>query len=35
VSVRYIELADYLAIAAEITRLDTPTLIRVTKGRPS
>jgi len=31
VSVRYIELADYLAIAAEITRLDTPTLIRVTK----
>jgi death on curing protein len=31
VSVRYVELADYLAIAAEITGLDTPTLIRVTK----
>lgn len=30
-SVRYVELADYLAIAAEITGLDTPTLIRVTK----
>jgi death-on-curing protein len=31
VSVRYVELADYLAISAEITGLDTPTLIRVTK----
>jgi hypothetical protein len=31
VSVRYVELADYLAIAAEITGLDTQTLIRVTK----
>jgi len=31
VSVRYVELADYLAIAAEITGLDTTTLIRVTK----
>jgi Fic/DOC family len=31
VSVRYVELADYLAIAAEITGLDTNTLIRVTK----
>jgi death-on-curing protein len=31
VSVRYVELADYLAIAAEITGLETPTLIRVTK----
>lgn len=30
-SVRYVELADYLAIAAEITGLDTTTLIRVTK----
>lgn len=30
-SVRYVELADYLAIAAEITGLDTHTLIRVTK----
>lgn len=30
-SVRYLEIADYLAIAAEITGLDTPTLIRVTK----
>ncbi len=30
-SVRYVELADYLAIAAEITGLDTLTLIRVTK----
>ena len=30
-SVRYVELADYLAISAEITGLDTPTLIRVTK----
>lgn len=30
-SARYVELADYLAIAAEITGLDTPTLIRVTK----
>jgi death-on-curing protein len=31
VSIRYVELADYLAIAAEITGLDTNTLIRVTK----
>jgi hypothetical protein len=31
VSIRYVELADYLAIAAEITGLDTTTLIRVTK----
>jgi death on curing protein len=31
VSVRYVELADYLAIAAEITGLDTATHIRVTK----
>jgi len=31
VSVCYVELADYLAIAAEITGLDTTTLIRVTK----
>jgi death-on-curing protein len=31
VSVRYVELVDYLAIATEITGLDTPTLIRVTK----
>jgi death-on-curing protein len=31
VSVRYVELADYLAISAEITGFDTPTLIRVTK----
>jgi len=31
VSVRYVELADYLAISAEITGLDTPTLIRVAK----
>lgn len=30
-SVRYVELADYLAIAAEITGLDTFTLLRVTK----
>jgi hypothetical protein len=30
VSVRYIELADYLAIATEVTGLDTNTLIRVT-----
>lgn len=30
-SIRYIEIADYLAIAAEITGLATPTLIRVTK----
>lgn len=30
-SVSFVELADYLAIAAEITGLDTPTLIRVTK----
>jgi hypothetical protein len=31
VSIHYVELADYLAIAAEITELDTNTLIRVTK----
>jgi death-on-curing protein len=31
VSVRYVELADYLAIAAEITGLDTHILTRVTK----
>jgi death on curing protein len=31
VSVRYIELADYLAIATEVTGLDANTLIRVTK----
>jgi death-on-curing protein len=31
VSIRYVELADYLAIAAEITGLDTNTLIHVTK----
>jgi death-on-curing protein len=31
VSIRYIELADYLAIAAEITGLDPTTLTRVTK----
>ena len=30
-SIRYVELADYLAIAAEITGLDTDTLVRVTK----
>lgn len=30
-NVRYVELADYLAIAAEITELDTNALIRVTK----
>ncbi len=30
-SICYVELADYLAIAAEITALDTNTLIRVTK----
>lgn len=30
-SIRYIELADYLAIAAEITGLDPATLTRVTK----
>lgn len=30
-SVRYVEIADYLAIAAEITGLDTPALVRVTK----
>lgn len=30
-SIHYVELADYLAIAAEITGLDTNTLIRVTK----
>ncbi len=30
-SIRYVELADYLAIAAEITGLDTNTLIHVTK----
>lgn len=26
-SIRYVDLADYLAIAAEITELDTTTLI--------
>jgi death-on-curing protein len=31
VSVRYVELTDYLAIAAEITGLDANTLIRVTR----
>jgi hypothetical protein len=31
VSIHYVELADYLAIAAEITELDINTLIRVTK----
>jgi hypothetical protein len=31
VSIRYIELVDYLAIAAEITGLDTTTLTRVAK----
>jgi hypothetical protein len=31
VSIRHIELADYLAIAAEITGLDTNTLIHVTR----
>lgn len=30
-SVRYVEIADYLAIAAEITGLEPSTLIRVTK----
>ena len=30
-SIRYIELLDYLAIAAEITGLDTTTLTRVAK----
>ncbi len=30
-SIRYIELTDYLAIAAEITGLDPATLTRVTK----
>lgn len=30
-SVRYIELVDYLAIATEVTELDTTTLTRVTK----
>lgn len=30
-SIRYIELVDYLAIAAEITGLDTTTLTRVAK----
>ena len=30
-SIRYVELADYLAIAAEITGLDTNTLIQATK----
>ena len=30
-SIRYVALADYLAIAAEITGLDTTTVIRVTK----
>jgi death-on-curing protein len=31
VSIRYVELVDYLAIAAEITGLDTTTLTRVAK----
>jgi hypothetical protein len=31
VSIRYIKLADYLAIAAEITGLDPTTLTRITK----
>jgi death on curing protein len=31
VSIRYVELADYLAIAAEITGLDPATLTRVAK----
>jgi death-on-curing protein len=31
VSIRYVELTDYLAIAAEITGLDTNTLIQATK----
>jgi death-on-curing protein len=31
VSVLYVDLLDYLAIAAELTGLDTPTLQRVTK----
>ena len=30
-SIEYLELADYLAIAAEITGLDEQTIIRVTK----
>ncbi len=30
-SVEYLELADYLAIAAEITGLDEQTIIKVTK----
>lgn len=30
-SIRYIELVDYLAIAAEVTGLDTNTLTRVAK----
>ncbi len=30
-SIRYVELTDYLAIAAEITGLDTNTLIQATK----
>jgi death-on-curing protein len=31
VTVEYLDLADYLAIAAEVTALDTDTLLRVTK----
>jgi death-on-curing protein len=31
VSIRYVELVDYLAIAAEVTGLDTSTLTRVAK----
>jgi death on curing protein len=31
VSIRYIELVDYLAIATEVTGLDVNTLIRVAK----
>jgi len=31
VSVEYVELADYLAIAAEVTGLDIETIIKVTK----
>jgi hypothetical protein len=31
VSIRYVELVDYLAIAAEVTGLDTSMLTRVAK----
>jgi death on curing protein len=31
VSISYVDLVDYLAIAAELTGLDTPTLQRVTR----